>query len=215
MSEKAFGIKKIEIKGSGIPVLSSPTDINLNAVTVAIGTDLSIGGKVVSNLIVGDGYYVGIGSTNPTNALTVAGSGTSTSQLYVTGFSTFSGPVYEKVTNNFNTSLIPAGGVLSIDVSSSPIIVGALSASVTTWSFVGVNTSTPSAVTVSLIIDSNSLYTYGDGCRVNNNSITNGIRWSGGIAPVSTNNEDILSFTIITDSSNTVRVYGSSTLNYT
>lgn len=34
---------------------------------------------------------VGIGTTNPTSALTVTGSGTSTSQLYVTGVSTFAG----------------------------------------------------------------------------------------------------------------------------
>ena len=36
---------------------------------------------------------VGIGITNPTSALTVAGSGTSTSQLFVTGVSTFTGNV--------------------------------------------------------------------------------------------------------------------------
>ena len=36
-------------------------------------------------------YNVGIGTTTPTNSLTVTGSGTSTSQLFVTGVSTFAG----------------------------------------------------------------------------------------------------------------------------
>jgi hypothetical protein len=88
MSEQAFGIKKIELKGSGIPTFNSPTDLNLNAVTVAISTNVSIGGSIVSNVIVGNGYSVGIGTTNPTSALTVGG-GTSTRELYVTGVSTF------------------------------------------------------------------------------------------------------------------------------
>jgi hypothetical protein len=60
MSEQAFGTKKIELKGSGIPTFNSPTDLNLNAVTVAISTNVSIGGSIVSNVIVGNGYSVGI-----------------------------------------------------------------------------------------------------------------------------------------------------------
>jgi len=122
--------------------------------------------------------------------------------------------VYEGVTNNFDTSLSPTSGTLAINTSSSPIIVGALSASVTTWNFTNVDLTGPKAVTVTLIVDSNSLYTYGDACQVNGNAITGGIRWAGGIAPLSTNNEDILTFTIITDGASTTRVYGSSTLNY-
>jgi hypothetical protein len=46
MSEQGFGIKRIEIKGSGIPIISSPTDLYLNAVNVAISTDASIGGNI-------------------------------------------------------------------------------------------------------------------------------------------------------------------------
>lgn len=121
---------------------------------------------------------------------------------------------YEAVTNNFNTSLTPTSGVLSVNTSISPIIVGSLTASVTTWAFTNVDVSGPKAITVSLIIDSNSLYTYGDACSVNGNAITDGVRWAGGIAPIATNNEDMLSFTIITDGAGTTRVYGSSTLNY-
>jgi len=74
MADKNFGVKKIELIGSsGIPNLTSPTNLNLNANTVAISTDVSIGGKVQSDIIVGTGYSVGVGSTQPQQALDVTG----------------------------------------------------------------------------------------------------------------------------------------------
>jgi len=81
----------ISENSSGTPKIESPNNLNLNAVTVAISTDVTIGGQVTSNIIVGTGKSVGIGTTLPTSALTVVGSGTSTSQLFVTGVSTFAG----------------------------------------------------------------------------------------------------------------------------
>ena len=45
MAEKGFGVKKISfVQPSGSPTLTSPNNINLNAVNVAISTDVSIGG---------------------------------------------------------------------------------------------------------------------------------------------------------------------------
>ena len=80
MADKNFGVKKIELIGSsGTPNLTSPTNINLNANTVAISTDFTIGGKVQSDVIVGTGYSVGIGSTQPQKALDVSG------EILVTG----------------------------------------------------------------------------------------------------------------------------------
>lgn len=80
MADKNFGVKKIELIGSsGTPNLTSPTNLNLNAGTVAISTDVTIGGKVQSDVIVGSGYSVGIGSTQPSQALDITGS------LIVTG----------------------------------------------------------------------------------------------------------------------------------
>lgn len=74
MANKDFGVKKIELIGSsGTPNLTSPTNLNLNANTVAISTDVTIGGKVQSDVIVGSGYSVGIGSTLPQQALDVSG----------------------------------------------------------------------------------------------------------------------------------------------
>jgi len=92
MADKGFGIRQLNLIGaSGTPKIESPNNLNLNAVTVAISTDVTIGGQVTSNIIVGTGKSVGIGTTLPTNTLTVVGSGTSTSQLFVTGVSTFAG----------------------------------------------------------------------------------------------------------------------------
>jgi len=89
MADKGFGIRQLNLIGaSGTPKIESPNNLNLNAVTVAISTDVTIGGQVTSNIIVGTGKSVGIGTTLPTNTLTVVGSGTSTSQLFVTGIST-------------------------------------------------------------------------------------------------------------------------------
>ena len=74
MANKDFGVKKIELIGSsGTPNLTSPTNLNLNANTVAISTDVTIGGKVQSDVIVGTGYSVGIGSTQPQQAVDVSG----------------------------------------------------------------------------------------------------------------------------------------------
>lgn len=74
MANKDFGVKKIELIGSsGTPNLTSPTNLNLNANTVAISTDVTIGGKVQSDVIVGTGYSVGIGSTQPQQAIDVTG----------------------------------------------------------------------------------------------------------------------------------------------
>jgi hypothetical protein len=103
---------------------------------------------------------------------------------------------------------------MNVDVSAGTVIVGVLTESVSTWAFTGVNTEASKATTVTLIIDSDSLLGYGETCSVNGTNITGGVRWGGGIAPLPTNNEDILSFTIATDSTGTIRVYGSSALNF-
>ena len=76
MAEKDFGVKRINLIGaSGTPTITSPNNLNINAVTVAISTDISIGGQVSSNLKIADAYSVGIGTTNPTSKLHVVGDG--------------------------------------------------------------------------------------------------------------------------------------------
>ena len=91
MPDKNFGVKQINIiSGSGTPTITSPNNLNINANNVAISTDVTIGGKVQSNVIVGTGYSVGIGTTNPQYKLDVDGSINFTGTLYQNGVS-FSG----------------------------------------------------------------------------------------------------------------------------
>ena len=65
MAEQAFGIKEFNLIGSGTPTISSPNNLNLKAATVAISTNISIGGtmSVIGGGTFGIGSTVGIGST--------------------------------------------------------------------------------------------------------------------------------------------------------
>jgi len=107
MANKDFGVKKIELIGSsGTPNLTSPNNLNLNAVTVAISTDVTIGGKVQSNVIVGTGYSVGIGSTQPSQSLDVSGT------IRATNFVTSNGsPIGSGDTANVRSSTLTVSGV--------------------------------------------------------------------------------------------------------
>jgi hypothetical protein len=63
MAEKGFGAKKINLIGvSGTPKIDSVNNLNINAVEVAISTDVSIGGTVKSDLKVGAGYSFRVGT---------------------------------------------------------------------------------------------------------------------------------------------------------
>ena len=56
MAEKSFGVKEVNLIGaSGTPTITSPNNLNLNAVNVAISTNVSIGGtlSVTGNVSVG------------------------------------------------------------------------------------------------------------------------------------------------------------------
>ena len=56
MAEKGFGVKEVNLIGaSGTPTIESPNNLNLNAVNVAISTNVSIGGTltVSGNVSVG------------------------------------------------------------------------------------------------------------------------------------------------------------------
>ena len=56
MADNSFGIKELNLVGSGTPKIESPNNINLNAVNVAISTNATVGGNLnVSGVITGDG----------------------------------------------------------------------------------------------------------------------------------------------------------------
>mgnify|MGYP001452511950 CR=1 FL=1 len=46
MADKPFGVKQLDILGGGTPTIQSPNDLNLNANTVAISTNLTVGNKL-------------------------------------------------------------------------------------------------------------------------------------------------------------------------
>jgi len=73
MADKSFGAKEINLVGaSGTPTIESPNNLNINAVNVAISTDMSIGGNLsVAGSISGGGSLVKLG-TVATNSGTEA-----------------------------------------------------------------------------------------------------------------------------------------------
>ena len=46
MADKRFGVRELIVLGSGTPTITSPSDLNLNANTVGISTNITIGGKI-------------------------------------------------------------------------------------------------------------------------------------------------------------------------
>ena len=62
MADKSFGLKELSlVKGSGTPTIESTTNLNLNAVNVAISTDVSIGGTCTASKFIGaiSGWILG------------------------------------------------------------------------------------------------------------------------------------------------------------
>ena len=65
MANKGFGAEKINLIGGGVPTVSSPNDLNLNADNVAISTNASLGGNLsvngsisaASGIVTSAGFY--------------------------------------------------------------------------------------------------------------------------------------------------------------
>jgi hypothetical protein len=120
----------------------------------------------------------------------------------------------ETVANAFNTSLAPSSGTLTVDTSVGNAVLGALSASVTTWAFTNVPTDNSKVTKITAVIAGNASYTYGDACSVNGTAVTDGVMWSGGSAPTATAGTDIITFMIVKDSAGTIKVFGTATTNF-
>jgi hypothetical protein len=168
---------------------------------------------------------VGIGTTVVPSTFTVKGDSlfdgpvNFIDDIDINATTNIKGSVSEKVVSNFDANFSVNAGKLTLDISQSTVVVGVLTSSISTWEFVGVNTGSARATTITLIIDSDSLLSYGDlfsivGLGTVGIVTTGNVRWSGGIAPLPTNNDDILSFTVISDQSGRFRVYGTSSLNF-
>ena len=55
MADNSFGLKELNLIGSGTPKIQSPNNINLNAVTVAISTNATVGGTLTATSFSGNG----------------------------------------------------------------------------------------------------------------------------------------------------------------
>jgi len=158
--------------------------------------------------------YTGIGSTAPTCKLDVQG------DVLVSGASTlmdqvnFNSDITEKVVGNFSDTMsVSAGGTFTVDVSLGSVVCGVATTAIGSWAFTNVSSENSKATTSTLIINAGLGYTYGDAVTVNGAAVANGVRWVGGNPPPSTANEDILTFSILRDSTGVTRVYCSSSIN--
>ena len=65
MADKSFGVKELNILGSGTPSIDSQGDLNLNANKVAISTDVTVGGaSTFTGNITANGNIIGDSATN-------------------------------------------------------------------------------------------------------------------------------------------------------
>ena len=98
MAEKGFGVKEVNLIGaSGTPTIESPNNLNLNAVNVAISTNVSIGGtlSVTGNVSVGGTLtYEDVTNIDSVGIITARSDVIVGRGLTVTGISTFSGDVH-------------------------------------------------------------------------------------------------------------------------
>lgn len=85
MADKKFGVKEINLIGaSGTPTIESPDNLNINAVNVAISTDLSVGGaSTFTGAIDANGSLDVDGTLNVSGITTIASEITSESEFLV------------------------------------------------------------------------------------------------------------------------------------
>ena len=98
MAEKGFGVKEINLIGaSGTPTIESPNNLNLNAVNVAISTNVSIGGTITvsGNVSVGGTLtYEDVTNIDSVGIITARSVIQAGAGLTVVGVSTFNSDVH-------------------------------------------------------------------------------------------------------------------------
>ena len=105
MADQSFGVKQLNLLGSGVPTIQSPSDLNLNANNVAISTNLTVGNKVsvlstgivtsVSGIVSYYGSGIGLTALNASNLYSGTvptarlGSGSSVTTKFLRGDNTW------------------------------------------------------------------------------------------------------------------------------
>ena len=108
MADQSFGVKQLNLLGSGVPTIESPSDLNLNANNVAISTNLTVGNKVsvlstgivtsVSGIVSYYGSGIGLTALNASNLYSGTvptarlGSGTASNSTFLRGDNTWATP---------------------------------------------------------------------------------------------------------------------------
>jgi hypothetical protein len=185
---------------AGISTYAQTAGISTYAQTAGISTYATSSGWTSSGIAT---YAQGLTGSPSITITDLTSSGNSNLKL-----------VTETTANTFSTTLTPSTGTLTVDVTQGTVVLGTLSSSVTTWAFTNVPSANSKTTTITIIIAGNTSRTYGDACSVNGSVVSSGIKWSGGTAPTSTNNYDIIAFAIVKDSAGTINVFGGGNMNY-
>lgn len=159
---------------------------------------------------------IGIGTNVPAanQRLDVRGNLTAQGVVTLDGTVDFNSDITETVVNDFGDNIVVStGGTLTVDLSQGTVVLGGITTSIMTWDFTNVTALNSKATTATLVINAGVGYTYGDAVNVNGGPIAGGVRWVGGNPPPASNGEDILTFSIIRDSTGLTRVYCSSSIN--
>lgn len=164
--------------------LNSQTFVNLNADTVGISTNVTIGGEVASDLVISPGFAVGIGSTIPTATLDVNGNVKMGGTLSI-----------QQTTEVLNTKT-GAGSTVIHDYSTGSIWYHSGISTDFKVNLTNVPTTENRTITVTLFLNQGGTGYYANELQIDGNVQT--IKWANNATPIpSTNKLDVQSFTLI------------------
>ena len=209
MADKGFGVREVNLIGAtGTPFIESPNNLNINAVNVAISTNMTVGG----NITIGDSTItpnsIGIGTTDAAGR--DAGVGTATGTLIydaALGLQVYTGDQWRTIAGTSVEGGGGTGGNMSIVITSDAIANtgdviadgyrnqgmcgGNNDSPQLTWTVTGANTDVASFRLRCLDEDaSNFVHWSVDGIAAATGSIAENAAWSGANAGVTVNATD-------------------------
>lgn len=179
MADRGFGVKQLNLIGpSGTPTIESPNNLNINAIKVAISTDISIGGQVVSDIIVGSGKSVGIGTTFLPAKVTINGD-----------VRIFDNTTIQKVSDIYSSGST-VGTTLTCDFNNGPI-TRTTSVNIATINIANVPTTSDRILNYTVLLNAASTVSNlaSISFQINGSSMTTGgntLRWLNSLSPSGT-----------------------------